>query len=128
MKISTKGRYALTIMLDIAKKYNTDEFVSINNIAEKENISQKYLERIVAILKKKGLVKSSTGVSGGYKLTKAPKNYTIGEIIRAAEENLNVVDCIEKGKCPKNKTYGLWEGLNKELNDYLDNKTLEDYM
>lgn len=88
MKISTKGRYALTIMLDIAKKYNTDEFVSINNIAEKENISQKYLERIVAILKKKGLVKSSTGVSGGYKLTKAPKNYTIGEIIRADRKSV----------------------------------------
>lgn len=94
MKISTKGRYALTIMLSIAKGYDKDEYISLNKIAEDEQISVKYLEKIMTSLKKNNLVKSTTGKDGGYKLNKKPEEYKIGEIIRAAEENLDVVKCI----------------------------------
>ena len=131
MKISTKGRYALTIMLSIAKGYDKDEYISLNKIAEDEQISVKYLEKIMTSLKKNNLVKSTTGKDGGYKLNKKPEEYKIGEIIRAAEENLDVVKCINKPDCPKKttcKTYTLWEGLNNEINDYLDSKTLKDYL
>lgn len=131
MKISTKGRYALTIMLSIAKGYDKDEYISLNKIAEDEQISVKYLEKIMTSLKKNNLVKSTTGKDGGYKLNKKPEEYKIGEIIRAAEENLDVVKCINNPDCPKKmtcKTYPLWEGLNNEINDYLDSKTLKDYL
>ena len=131
MKISTKGRYALTIMLSIAKGYDKDEYISLNKIAEDEQISVKYLEKIMTSLKKNNLVKSTTGKDGGYKLNKKPEEYKIGEIIRAAEENLDVVKCINNPYCPKKttcKTYTLWEGLNNEINDYLDSKTLKDYL
>lgn len=131
MKISTKGRYALTIMLSIAKGYDKDEYISLNKIAEDEQISVKYLEKIMTSLKKNNLVKSTTGKDGGYKLNKKPEEYKIGEIIRAAEENLDVVKCINSPDCPKKttcKTYPLWEGLNNEINDYLDSKTLKDYL
>ena len=131
MKISTKGRYALTIMLSIAKGYDKDEYISLNKIAEDEQISVKYLEKIMTSLKKNNLVKSTTGKDGGYKLNKKPEEYKIGEIIRAAEENLDVVKCINNPDCHKKttcKTYTLWEGLNNEINDYLDSKTLKDYL
>ena len=131
MKISTKGRYALTIMLSIAKGYDKDEYISLNKIAEDEQISVKYLEKIMTSLKKNNLVKSTTGKDGGYKLNKKPEEYKIGEIIRAAEENLYVVKCINNPDCTKKttcKTYTLWEGLNNEINDYLDSKTLKDYL
>ena len=104
MKISTKGRYALTIMLSIAKGYDKDEYISLNKIAEDEQISVKYLEKIMTSLKKNNLVKSTTGKDGGYKLNKKPEEYKIGEIIRAAEENLDVVKCINNPDCPKKTT------------------------
>ncbi len=129
MKISTKGRYALTIMIDIAK--GKGEYVSLKTISEDENISLKYLEKIMTNLKKNNLVTSSTGHTGGYKLNKEPKDYKIGEIIKAADENLDVVTCLKDKNCDKInncKKYSLWQGLSDEINDYLNSKTLEDYL
>lgn len=131
MKISTKGRYALAIMLDIAEFYNEDKFVSLNEISEKENISLKYLEKIMINLKKQDFFITSRGSTGGYKLKYSPEHYRIGDIIKAAEEDIKVVSCIEDTNCPKKgicRTYPLWKGLSDEINEYLNSKTLKDYL
>ena len=131
MKISTKGRYALAIMLDIAEFYYEDKFVSLNEISEKENISLKYLEKIMINLKKQDFFITSRGSTGGYKLKYSPEHYRIGDIIKAAEEDIKVVSCIEDTNCPKKgicRTYPLWKGLSDEINEYLNSKTLKDYL
>ena len=94
-------------------------------------ISLKYLEKIMLELKKYDFFITSTGKDGGYKLKKDPSNYSIGEIIRASEGNLDVVSCISDEICPKKdlcSTYKLWEGLSNEINQYLDSKKLNDYL
>ena len=132
MKISTKGRYALVIMLDLAKSYKEEKFVSLNTISENENISLKYLEKIVTSLKKADFFVTTTGSNGGYKLKRSPEEYTIGEIIRASEENLDVVACIaSEDACPKKgecQTYPIWKELNEDINKVLDEKRLSDYL
>ena len=131
MKISTKGRYALVIMLDLAKEFEKDTFVSLKEIAEKENMSLKYLEKLMLILNKADYFISSRGVDGGYKLKYEPSHYKIGDILRLAEGNLDVTDCVSNGGCPAHhhcKTYSLWKELNDLINDYLDGKTLADYI
>ncbi|MGM9878382.1 MAG: RrF2 family transcriptional regulator [Bacilli bacterium] len=128
MKISTKGRYALRIMVDIAKNSN-DDFVSISSISERQNISNKYLEQIISKLSKANLVKTSRGYMGGYKLSRKPSEYKIGEILRVAEGDLNIIDCVKDNKCPRKKycnTYFFWEGLDKVINEYVDSFTLEE--
>lgn len=130
MRISTKGRYALTIMLDIGSKYYDDKFVSLSEISEKENISIKYLEKIMLDLNKHDFFISTRGKDGGYKLKYPPENYKIGDIIKAAEEKIEITSCI-KDNCPKKgkcRSYPLWEGLSNEINEYLNSKTLKDYL
>ena len=132
MKISTKGRYALTIMRNIAKEYDKDDFISLSEISERENISLKYLEKIMISLKKADFFIVAKGKEGGYKLKRKPEEYSIGEIIRAADEELDVVSCIKNEKqCPaktKCKTYSLWKELSDEINNFLDSKCLKDYL
>lgn len=131
MKISTKGRYALAIMINIANAYNEDKFISLSEIADNENISLKYLEKIMIDLKREDFFITAKGKDGGYKLKRKPNEYTIGEIIRAAEGNLNVVSCITDDNCNKKSnciTYPLWKGLSEEINEYLDTKYLSDYL
>ena len=132
MKISTKGRYALVVMLDLAEAYNKGEFLSLKDISMKENISLKYLEKIMLDLKKSDFFISSRGVDGGYKLMYEPSHYTIGDILRASEGDMSPVSCISehescirKGTC---KTYKVWNDLNIVIEDFLDNKTLADYI
>ena len=130
MKISTKGRYALRLMLDIAL-HGTDENVSIRDISERENISVKYLEQIVSMLVRVGYLKSIRGAQGGYRLAKKTSEYTIGDILRITEGSLAPVACLEDevNECPRETacpTIGVWRGLYKVINDYLDNITLED--
>jgi len=129
MKISTKGRYATRVMLDLAE-HDGENFVSLKEIAERQDISVKYLEQIVSILSKCGYVKSSRGSSGGYRLAKKPEDYTIGDILRAAEGSLAPVFCVEgdfqcdrKGTC---HTCGFWKGLYAAVNQYIDSVTLAD--
>lgn len=131
MKISTKGRYALTVMMDLATNGNED-FISLKDISERQKISNKYLEQIVAKLNKAGYLQTARGNNGGYKLTKKPEEYKIGDILRATEGDLAPLTCLENGAvCEKKshcKTIGFWEGLDKVINDYVDSKTLADLL
>lgn len=130
MKISTKGRYALRLMLDIAEN-SVDKNVAIKDIAKRQDISVKYLEQIVNTLCKSGLLKSQRGAMGGYRLTKNASEYTIGEILKATEGSLAPIECLENdiNLCPRAmecKTLKFWQGLYKTIEDYLNQTTLED--
>lgn len=130
MKISTKGRYALRLMIDLALN-DTGENVSIKAISARQNISTKYLEQIISMLNRAGYVKSERGSNGGYKLTKKPEEYTVGMILRLTEGSLAITTCTEDeqnqceryGSCP---TVHLWEKLNKAISDVVDNITISD--
>ncbi len=128
--ISTKGRYALRVMINIAL-YSGGEYISLKDIAKREEISLKYLEQVIALLNKASLVQSLRGNSGGYRLSKNPKDITAGDILRAAEGSLSCVsclsgcnnDCLHKEAC---STISFWEGLNSVIDKYVDGITLED--
>lgn len=132
MKISTKGRYSLRLMLDIAMHGN-DKNVSIRDVAQRQNISVKYLEQIVSMLVRVGYLKSIRGAQGGYRLSKAPSEYTVGDILRITEGTLAPVACLEDEVNQCNRadvclTIKLWKGLYDVVNNYVDNITLEDVM
>ncbi|MFR3729396.1 RrF2 family transcriptional regulator [Lacrimispora sp.] len=130
MKISTKGRYAIRLMIDLAE-HNNGEFITLMDIAERQEISEKYLESIVSILSKNGLLISLRGKGGGYKLAKDPEFYTVGSILRLTEGSLAPVSCMEGENNSCNRashcqTLEMWEGLNKLINDYFDGITIAD--
>ena len=132
MKISTKGRYALRLMLDLAT-YNTGEPVSIKDIAKRQQISEKYLEQIIALLNKAGFVRSIRGAQGGYMLKKEPKDYTVGMILRQTEGDLAPVSCVdhEGVECDRNAesvTVRIYEKINDAINGVVDNITLADLL
>lgn len=128
--MSTRGRYALIIMVDLAK--NKDSYLSLNEIASKENISVKYLERIMSLLLKSELVSVTRGKNGGYKLVRKPEEYTLGEIFRVTEGDMKPIDCIGNDEtCEKKdecQLYMFYEGLFNNMNNYMDNKTLKDFI
>ena len=132
MRISTKGRYALRLMIYLANKYDNNVFVSLKEISKEENISLKYLEKIIGLFNKKDYFITSRGVDGGYKLANNPSEYKIGDIIRTAEGDIAPVSCVhEEYECPnKNKCnqFILWKELDDVVNNFLDSKTLADYM
>ena len=130
MLISTKGRYALRVMIDLAE-HQSEDFIPLKVIAERQEISEKYLESIIKLLVKAKLLNGLRGKGVGYQLTRAPEQYTVGSILRLTEESLAPVACLEDGaaSCPRMascRTLPLWQGLNKVINDYLDNVTLAD--
>ncbi|MBO6214419.1 MAG: Rrf2 family transcriptional regulator [Lachnospiraceae bacterium] len=130
MKISTKGRYALRMMLDLAS-YNTGEPVVLRDIAKRQDISEKYLEQIISILNKAQFVRSIRGAQGGYVLRRSPEEYTVGEILRLTEGSLAPVACLDEGadECERRggcATVYVWEKLNKAISDVVDNITLAD--
>ena len=130
MKISTKGRYALRMMADLALR-GGNEYVALKDIAERQNISKKYLEQIVPLLNKAELLKTNRGFQGGYALVKPPEQYSVGEILRVTEGNLSPVSCLQFGtnECPRSAdcvTLPVWEGLYKVITEYLDGITLSD--
>lgn len=131
MKISTKGRYALRVMLDLAMNDKGD-FISLKDIAMRQGISNKYLEQIISMLNKAGYLRTARGYNGGYRLAKQPKEYMIGDILRATEGDIAPIYCVlEDGKCDRKencKTYSFWKGLDEVINSYVDSKTLEDLM
>ena len=128
MKISTKGTYALRIMTDMA--LSPDTTWTVLSLAEKNNLSAKYLERIISMLVKGNLLKSFRGSAGGYKLAGNPKDITIGQILALTEGKLQTVSCVSSGaKCdmmPKCLTANVWVKLDKVVNDFLNSTTLED--
>lgn len=130
MKFSTRDRYALRLMAELAN-HAPDEFVPLKEISARQNISLKYLEQIITPLSRAGLVASGRGSQGGYRLVKPPEQYTTGEILRAIEGELATIPCLESGAedCPHRgscRTYGFWNGLNRVINQYVDSVTLED--
>ncbi len=132
MKISTKGRYALRLMLDLAENQK-DGYVALKDIADRQDISKKYLEQIVPMLNKSGVLRTSRGFQGGYMLAKAPDKYTVGDILRITEGSLAPVACLDYEpntceKCETCATLPVWQGLYKTITDYLDSITLQDIM
>ncbi|WP_298029174.1 Rrf2 family transcriptional regulator [uncultured Dysosmobacter sp.] len=130
MLISTKGRYALRVMTDLAE-HPSEGYVPLKEIAERQEISEKYLEAIIKILVKARLLNGLRGKGGGYKLTKDPEQYTVGSILRLTEDSLAPVTCLEAhaDACPRAaecRTLPVWQGLDKVINDYLDHITLAD--
>ena len=130
MMISTKGRYALRTMLDLALN-DEGEYIPLRDIAERQDISVKYLEQIVSALTRAGFVRSVRGTGGGYRLAKKPEEYTIGMILRLTEGNLAPVACLEfeQNSCPRAAncvTLGIWEKLYDAINNVVDNITLAD--
>lgn len=130
MKISTKGRYALRMLLDLAM-HREDGYVSLKEIAERQGISKKYLEQIVPILNRSDLLRTNRGNQGGYMLVKSPDKYTVGEILQLTEGSFSPVTCVGKNpeecvrsaECP---TLPIWQGLYKVITEYLDGITLQD--
>ena len=117
-------------MIDLAQ-HDSSEYIALKDISKRQDISMKYLEQITSLLSKFGLLQSVRGPQGGYKLAKRPCDYTIGEILRITEGDLSPVACLSQpvNTCPRASdcaTLHMWEGLSKVINDYLDNKTLED--
>ncbi len=130
MKISTKGRYALRLMLDIAAQ-PADHPVSLRDIAARQQVSIKYLEQIVGLLSKNQLLLSVRGAHGGYSLVKPPEAYTIGEILRVTEKNLAPIACLEPDApiCARADfcaTLPFWKGLYETIATYVDGTTLAD--
>ena len=132
MKMSTRGRYALIVMIDLAKNFSSGEYLSLKEISDKENISLKYLEKIMMLLNKAKFLDVSRGNNGGYRLNKEPKEYKIGDILRVTEGNLAPIKCLgNHSECSKRnqcETFPFWNGLYNEINEYVDSKTLDDFI
>lgn len=130
MKISTRGRYSLRMMVDLAKNYN-EGFIALKDISERQDISKKYLEQIIPFLNRSKLLNSNKGHLGGYQLAKSPDKITVREILESAEGSLTPVSCMDNNpnlceKCGECVTLPVYENLYKIINDYLESVTLED--
>lgn len=131
MKVSTKGRYGLRAMIDLAINAK-DKKVSIKSISERQGISENYLEQIIALLKKNGFVKSSRGATGGYSLKLEPDKISVGDILRALEGDLNPVDCVtvnEDKTCEESEfcaTKFLWKRISDSINEVVNQITLQE--
>ncbi|MBR2099288.1 MAG: RrF2 family transcriptional regulator [Firmicutes bacterium] len=129
MMISTRGRYALRVMIDLAQQ-GTNRYTPLKEVAERQRISKKYIEAIMGSLSKAGLVDAVHGKGGGYRLIKPAEEYSVGEILRVTEGDLAPVACLEQGAAPcayaaDCKTLPVWDKLNLLINDYLDGVTLD---
>lgn len=132
MKISTRGRYSLRMMLDLAQNYD-DDFVSLKDISKRHNISKKYLEQIVPFLNRGNLLIANRGHMGGYRLSRPAANITVGEILKCAEGSIYPVNCMENSPnvCPYSAdclTLPIWEGLYNVIDKYLESITLQDVL
>ncbi len=128
MLVSTRGRYALRVMIDLAE-HNTGEYIPLKEISDRQDISKKYLESIIALLVKENYLEGLRGKGGGYKLVKKPEEYTVRSILLLTEGTLSPVYCLAAGekecsRASECKTLPLWEGLDKLINDYLENITI----
>lgn len=132
MKVSTKGRYALRLMTEVAA-HDGDGYVALKEVAERQNISVKYLEQIASLLAKAGMLQSGRGAQGGYRLSRNPESYTVGDILRLTEGDLAPVACLagEENRCARCgecATLDFWAGLYGAVNDYIDHWTLADLL
>lgn len=132
MLISTKGRYALRVLADMAE-HQTNGYVPLKEIAQRQEISEKYLESIVKTLVKANVLDGLRGKGGGYRLSKSPDQFTVGSILRLTEGSLSPVSCLEQGavpcsRAPRCRTLSLWQGLDKVIYEYLESYTIADLM
>ena len=132
MLISTRGRYALRVMIDLAE-HEEDGYTPLKDIAGRQDISQKYMESIMTMLSKNKLVEGVHGKGGGYRLNRSPEDYSVGEILRITEGTLAPVACLERDAqpCPRAadcRTLPLWDKLNDMITGYLDRVSLADLM
>lgn len=132
MIVSTKGRYALRVMIDLAENIS-DGFIPMKDIAARQQLSLKYLERIVPALSKNNLIEGVHGKGGGYRLTRSPEQYTVGEILRLTEGDLAPVSCLECSAEPCQRiddcrTIAMWSKFNQLTNEYFDGITIADLM
>lgn len=130
MLISTKGRYALRVLIDLAE-HQTEGYIPLKEVAARQEISEKYLESIIKLLVKADLLSGLRGKGGGYKLTKSPDQYTVGSVLRLTEESLAPVACLESGasacgRAAECRTLSMWQGLDRLINEYLDKFTIAD--
>ncbi len=128
MLISTRGRYALRVMTDLAA-CPPEDYVPLRTIAQRQGISEKYLETIIKLLVRAKLLSGLRGKGGGYRLTRPPDQYTVGEVLRLTEDTLAPVACLEGGGCPRAAvcpTLPVWQGLDQAISSYLDRITLAD--
>lgn len=130
MLISTKGRYALRVMIDLAE-HQADGFIPLKVIAQRQQISEKYLESIIKLLVKAKLLTGVRGKGGGYRLEKVPEQYTVESILRVTENSMAPVSCLEPGSdvCPRSaecRTLSMWRGLDQLITEYFENITLAD--
>ena len=128
MKVSTKGRYALRLMIDLAM-HTDDGYISIKTVSQRQDISEKYLEQIIKMLSKAKLVESTRGAQGGYRLVKDPSQYTVGEIVRVTEGSLAPVECLNDDStcenCQNCVTIEIWQNVLDAINEVVDNITLD---
>ncbi len=132
MKISTKSRYALRMLLDLAEHKN-EGFIALKDIATRQNISKKYLEQIIPLLNRSDILQASRGNQGGYKLAKSPSEYTVGAILRITEGSISMISCLDTtpNTCENIEncmTLDVWKGLNDIVKEYLDSITLQDIL
>lgn len=132
MKISTKGRYVLRMLLDLAE-HRGEGYIALKDIAKRQGISKKYLEQIIPLLNNTDILVASRGYQGGYMLAKSPDMYTVGDILRITEGSIAPVSCLEVGStvCDRDDqcmTLYVWEGLEKVIAEYLDSITLQDIL
>lgn len=132
MLISTRGRYALRVVIDLAE-HRAEGYIPLSVIARRQDISEKYLESIIKLLVRAKLLNGLRGKGGGYQLTRPPEEYTVGSILRLTEDSLAPVSCLSPGadacgKASDCRTLSMWKGLQKVINDYLDNVTVADLM
>ena len=132
MMVSTKGRYALRVMIDLAE-HQAEGYIPLKEIAARQEISEKYMESILKALVQKHFLEGLRGKGGGYKLTRLPEQYTVGSILRLTEGSLATVACLEEGApaCPRMaecRTYPLWSKLDRMVAEYLDSMTVADLM
>ena len=132
MLISTKGRYALRVLIDMAEHEN-GEYLPLRDMARRQDISEKYMESVVKLLVRGGIVTGVRGKGGGYRLKRAPEQIGVGEILRLCEGTLSPVSCLGENATPcaraaDCRTLPLWQGLDRVISDYLDKHTLADFM
>ena len=130
MMISTKGRYALRVMIDLAE-HNTGDYIPLTDIAKRQEISEKYLESIVSVLSKKKLVDAMRGKGGGYRLNMSPDEYTVATILKVTEGSLAPVACLEDNpntceRASQCRTLGMWTKLYKLIDDFFENISIAD--
>ena len=132
MMISTRGRYCLRVMIDLVE-HQREGYIPMKDVAERQDISLKYLEKILPVLVKNGIVEGLQGKAGGYRLSRKPEEYTLGEILRLTEGSLAPVACLECGAAPCDKTADcrtlpVWTELDRRINEYLNSVTVADLL